>query len=142
MIIETVVVEEKYHAPVSKIWKAITDKEEMKKWYFELSDFKPEPGFEFNFSGQGKEGENYLHLCKVIEAIPEKKLVYSWRYDGYPGVSYISFELFAEGDDTKIKLTHSGIENLSVNGAAFARENFQEGWQMIIGKSLKEFAEK
>jgi len=67
------VIERTYNAPVSKIWKAITDKEEMKRWYFDVSAFKPKPGFEFQFMGEDTQGVKYKHLCKIIEVVVEKK---------------------------------------------------------------------
>jgi len=45
------VIEKTFNAPVQKVWKAITSKEEMKQWYFDIPDFKPEVGFEFQFTG-------------------------------------------------------------------------------------------
>lgn len=140
---EPFIIERTYNAPIEKVWKAITDKEEMKHWYFDLKEFKPEVGFEFQFYGQGKEGEQYLHLCKITEAVKEKKLKYSWRYNGYEGISFVSFELFAEGDKTRLKLTHEGLETFPVTANnAFAKENFAEGWTSLIGTSLKEYLDK
>ena len=57
---EPFVIERTLNAPVQKVWEAITDKEKMKQWYFALSDFKPEIGFEFNFPGKGNEGQDYI----------------------------------------------------------------------------------
>ena len=48
----------------------------------------------FSFYGKGHKGESYLHLCKIIDVIPEKKLSYSWRYENYPGNSVVTFENF------------------------------------------------
>ena len=45
---EPVIKEVLLNAPASKVWKAITDKNEMKQWYFDLAEFKPEVGFEFS----------------------------------------------------------------------------------------------
>ena len=135
------VIERIYNAPIEKVWKAITDNTEMKKWYFNITDFKPEVGFEFEFSGEGKEGEKYLHLCKVTEIIPKKKLTYSWRYDGLEGNSFVTFELSAEGEKTKLILTHIGLETFPVNNPDFAKESFTEGWNYITGTSLKQFVE-
>jgi uncharacterized protein YndB with AHSA1/START domain len=138
-----IVIERTYNAPVEKVWTAITDKDEMKKWYFELAEFKPEPGFEFQFYGEGKQGEKFLHLCKVIEVIPKKKLTYSWRYDGYDGDSFVTFELFPEANKTKLKLSHKGLESFPATAHNdFAKENFMEGWTYIIGTGLKEYVEK
>src|ERR1700730_666966 len=97
------VIERTFTEPIGKVWKAITDRDQMKEWYFDLAAFKPEPGFEFQFEGSN-EDRTYLHLCKVTEVIPGKKLTYSWRYQGYDGNSFVTFELFAEGEQTRVKL--------------------------------------
>lgn len=135
-------IERTFNVPVSKVWEAITDKNKMKEWYFDLSAFKPEKGFEFQFSGGDAEGETFLHLCKITDVVFEKKLSYTWRYDGREGISEVTFELFPEGDKTRLKLTHEGIESFSGNGPSFAKESFAAGWTEIIGKLLKEYVEK
>jgi len=130
------------NASASKVWKAITDKDEMKQWYFDLKEFKAEVGFEFQFYG-GDEKKQWLHICKITEVIVEKKLTHSWKYAGYEGISYVTFELFPEGNKTRLKLTHTGLESFPVGEVPeFGRENFDEGWTSIIGTSLKEFVEK
>ena len=136
-----VVIERTVNAPVAKVWQALTDKQQMKEWYFDLKEFKAEPGFEFQFEG-GTEEKSYLHLCKITEVIVERKLRYSWRYDGYEGISFVTFELFPEGDKTKLKLTHEGLESFPASNKDFARENFEAGWTDIIGSSLPKFVEK
>jgi len=74
--------------------------------------------------------------------IKQKKLSYTWRYENYEGNSLVSFELFAEGDKTKLKLTHKGIETFANNGNDFKKESFAEGWNYIVGKSLPAYLEK
>ncbi len=130
------------NASIKKVWAAITDKDEMKNWYFELDEFRPEVGFEFQFEGTGKGGKTYIHLCKITEVIPDKKISYSWRYQEFPGNSLVTFELFPEGEQTKVKLTHEGIENFDANNPDFVKENFVQGWNHIIDISLKEYLEK
>jgi uncharacterized protein YndB with AHSA1/START domain len=137
---EPIVIERTYNAPVEKVWKAITDKAEMKLWYFDLKEFKAEPGFKFEFTGGPDDGKQYLHLCEVTEVVPLKKLTYSWKYDGYEGISFVTFELFNEAGKTKLILTHRGLESFP-DIPDFARANFVEGWTHIIGISLKDFVE-
>jgi len=137
---EPVIIERILDAPADRIWKAITDKNEMKQWYFDLKEFKPEVGFEFSFNG-GPPGKVYVHFCKITEVIPGKKLTYSWRFKGYEGNSFVTFELSPEGNKTKIKLTHQGLETFP-NIPDLARGNFEKGWTDIIGRSLKEFVEQ
>jgi len=136
-----IVIEKTFDTPADVIWRAITAKDEMKKWYFDLAEFKPAVGFEFKFLA-GDDKKQWLHLCKVMEVQPGKKLSYSWRYDGHPGNSLVSFELFPQGDKTTLRLTHSGLETFPADLPEFRRENFVAGWTDIIGRSLKEYLEK
>lgn len=137
---DPIIVERIFDAPVSKVWQAITDKNEMKNWYFDLEEFKAEVGFKFEFSA-GEPGKQYLHLCEVTEVIPDKKLTYSWRYDAYPGNSFVTFELLEKGEKTLLKLTHRGVETLAEGGPDFARNNFQTGWNDIVHTGLKNYLE-
>ena len=76
-----------------------------------------------------------------MEVVVGKKLTYSWCYDGYEGNSFVTFELFAEGDQTRLKLTHTGLETFPVRNPDFARENFVTGWTHILHTALKYFSE-
>ena len=134
------IIERTFPAPRETVWKAITDKNDMRHWYFDIIEFKPDVGFEFRFTG-GDNNKQYLHLCKVTEVITGKKLTYSWRYDGYDGNSFVTFELFEEENNTRVVLTHRGLETFPNEGKAFTKESFAEGWTHIIGTSLKGFVE-
>ena len=135
-----VVIERTFDAAAERVWKALTDVDEMRQWYFDLKEFKPEVGFEFEFVVE-HEGVTYHHLCRITEVTPQKRIAYTWRYKGEQGDSLVTFELFAAGDKTRLKLTHTGLETFP-RTPAFARKNFNEGWTQIIGTSLKEFVEK
>ena len=138
---KAIVFEQTFNAPIEKVWQAITDRDQMKAWYFDLAAFKAEVGFEFQFEG-GKDGRTYMHLCKITEVVVGKKLTYSWKYKGYEGISFVTFELFPEGNKTRLKLTHAGLESFPASNPDFAKENFVTGWTEIIGTSLKTFLEK
>ena len=138
---EPIVIERKFNSSIEEVWKAITDKNEMKKWYFDLKEFKPEVGFEFKFYGGTPENQ-YLHICIITRVEEERLITYSWRYDGYEGISYVTFELSAEGNQTRIKLTHEGLESFPGNNPDFAKKNFADGWLFIIGTSLKDYLKK
>ena len=134
------VIERTFHAPVAKVWKAITTKEDFDHWYFDLEEFKPEVGFEFQFSVE-HEGTVYDHRCKVTEVIPERKLAYSWRFEGHEGNSLVTFELFAQNDHTtRLRLTHEGLETFP-KMPSYARANFTRGWTTLVGQNLKRFVE-
>ena len=137
-----IVLERTYNATADKVWKAITDAEQMKQWYFDLPGFKAEVGYKFQFWG-GDDAKQYLHLCEVTEVVEGRKLSHSWRYDGYPGDSLVTWELFPEGDKTRVVLTHEGIETFEGDKyPELHRKNFVAGWTDLAEKQLKEFVEK
>ncbi|MDP2385573.1 MAG: SRPBCC domain-containing protein [Bacteroidota bacterium] len=138
----SIIVERTYNATIEKVWNAISNKEEMKKWYFDLAEFKAEVGFKFQFTGGPPDGVQYLHLCEITEVIPEKKLTYSWKYDGYEGISFVTFELTPIGNTTKLVLTHSGVDSFPKSNKDFGKHNFVEGWTQIIGMALPEYLNK
>jgi uncharacterized protein YndB with AHSA1/START domain len=137
---QPIIIDQNLNAPAERVWKAITDKDEMKLWYFDIGEFKPEVGFEFRFLG-GTEEKKYLHICKITELVSGKKITYSWRYDTYEGMSHVTFELFKEGNQTRLRLTHKGIETFPQDDPNFARGSFSKGWTYLIGTALKRFVE-
>ena len=46
---ENVKVSVKVNAPVDKVWNALTEKEQLKNWYFDIPDFELKEGNAFNF---------------------------------------------------------------------------------------------
>jgi len=138
---QPIVVERTFNVPASKVWNAITRKEEMKIWYFDLAEFRPEPGFQFQFSGGPAPERQYLHLCEIIEAIPEKKLSHSWRYDGIPGNTIVTFEMTEKDGKTLLRLVHQGIETFPADNEDLLIGNFIAGWNSIINESLKNYLE-
>ena len=137
---EAIVMERTLNASIARVWKALTDVDQMRQWYFDLKEFRPQVGFEFEFVVE-HEGNTYHHLCRVTDVVPEKKIAYTWRYKGELGDSLVTFELAPEDDKTRLKLTHSGIDTFPKT-PAYARKNFEAGWTAIIGSELKEFVEK
>lgn len=134
-------IERTFNASSNSVWEAITDVRKMQQWYFNLESFKPEPGFKFQFLA-GNDKKKYLHICEVKEAEPGKKLTYTWIYDNYPGKSCVKFELFETGTNTRLTLTHTGLDTFPKDDPAFTRESFAAGWTQIIGTNLKKFLEQ
>lgn len=141
---QPLVFERVYKAPIERVWRAITDKNEMKEWYFDLKEFKLEVGFQFEFMGCGKdESIKFVHKCEITEIIPGEKLTYTWRYDGYPGNSFVTFQLVKQDvNSTLLRLTHVGLETFPMDTLHFAQNNFVEGWNKILGTDLTNYLSK
>ena len=138
----SLVLEETIYASVETVWKAITDVAYLRQWFFDLPEFKPEKGFEFRFEGEGNTGRKYMHICNITEVIPLKKLQYSWTYQEVEGYTIVTFELFEEGDQTRLRFSHEGLETFPQDNADFGVESFTKGWTYLIGTALKTFVEK
>ena len=67
-----IVIERTFNAAVSVVWNAITDKDQMKQWYFDLPDFKPVMGLEFQFWG-GDEKSNTCISAKSRKLLNRRK---------------------------------------------------------------------
>ena len=137
-----VIVSTVYDASIDKVWQALTDNAQMKQWYFQLPEFKAEVGFAFEFVGGPPDGIQYKHLCKITEVIPQKKISYTWIFDGYAGASEVAFELFDAAGKTKLVVTHSGIETFDASNKDFDKVNFAEGWTHILTVSLADFLKR
>ncbi|WP_288789407.1 SRPBCC family protein [Elizabethkingia miricola] len=137
----SVIVTETYNVPVEQVWKAITDKDEMKIWYFDIPNFVLKEGAVFDFFEPGDE-KKYLHRCQVLGFEPNRFLKHTWTHpDHSRGSSELLWELEKTDNGTKLTLTHTGLDSFSDAGADFAKENYKTGWNEILGKSLKNFLE-
>lgn len=138
---KSVIIERVFNAEIELVWKALTEKELMKQWYIDVEEFKTVVGFKFEFWAGEEGGKQWKHLCEITEVVPEKKLTYSWKYDGYSGMSYVTFELFEAENGTRLKLTHIGIDSFPDDVPELAAHNFIKGWNQLVNVSLKEFLE-
>lgn len=116
-------------ATSAEVWEALTLKDKMKEWYFDIPDFELRKGAVFNFFEPG--GSNkFHHRCTIKEIIPEKKFSHTWTYPSHSnGESVVTWLLNEKNGATEVILQHNGIENFTDAGPEFAAENFQMGWE-------------
>jgi uncharacterized protein YndB with AHSA1/START domain len=111
----------------------------MVKWYFDnIPAFKPEVGFKTGFNIEN-EGRNFYHRWQVLEIIPNKKIKYNWKFDGYPGDSNVEFDLFDEGDSVKLRLTTTILDDFPEDIPEFRRESCIGGWEYFIQNRLADY---
>jgi uncharacterized protein YndB with AHSA1/START domain len=137
---EPIVVERTFQAPVERVWEAITKKDQMPRWFFEqIPDFRAEVGFETTFVVNNGT-KDYPHHWRVTEVVPRQRLVYDWLHPGFPGSSFVKWELSAAGGGSRLKLTHTGIESFPRDDEAFTTESCRGGWEYFFDR-LKGFVE-
>lgn len=139
---EPLAISETYNVPIEKLWKAITDKEEMKVWYFDIPNFKLEKGLVFEFYEPGEE-KKYLHRCEILDFETNSFLKHTWTHPEFSnGITEVLWELEEKNDKTNLKFTHSGLEKMADAGDEFQRKNYEEGWKYNLDVSLRQFLEE
>lgn len=101
--------------PANEVWEYLTNAELIELWLMK-NDFKPVAGYDFQFRTNPLPNLNFdgIVFCKVLEIIPYKKLVYSWK--GGPGDgemtmdSIVEWTLQEKDNGTELNLVHSGTE--------------------------------
>ena len=122
------------------VWEAITDPNHMRLWFFEqIKNFEPKVEFETLFIVQ-VEDRVYPHRWKIIDVIPEQKIVYDWSYDGYEGKAIVTFELKSNETTTNLTLTNVVKESFPQNVPEFSREMCIQGWEYFTNR-LKKYVE-
>ena len=139
-----IVVEVTYSAFAEKVWKAITERDQMVQWFFDnIPDFKAEVGFRTEFPVVAP-SQTFIHIWTVTEVVPNKKLTYKWNFGGFKSDAFTTFELTEEGTQTTLKLTAVGGEGFlkEKNIPEFERESGVGGWNYFLGESLKKYLAK
>ena len=136
---EPIIIEQSFKASIDTVWTSITDINQMREWYFKnIPSFEPEVGFETQFNVQSQD-RNFLHQWKVTDVNPLKMITYNWKYENYPGDSFVVFELFKQDSSTMLRLTHQFTESFPEDVPEFLRESGVQGWRYFINKSLKNY---
>ena len=137
-------------APVDKVWRYLTEAELRREWFMGGSDARAEGEFELindhdNLSSEpAPYPESYAQYKgstwseRVIRFDPPRVLETTFQ-SGKNGT--VKYELFPDGDQTRLVLTHSGIT--SGTGA----QDFGSGWnshmtllqEKLAGRSVRNF---
>ncbi|MBE8712574.1 SRPBCC family protein [Sphingobacterium hungaricum] len=135
-------VERTYNAPLNVIWEALTNKEKLKLWYFDIPNFKLEEGAVFSFIVKGKD-KDFFHECTVTKVVDNQLFQHTWTHPNESdGTSLLTWKLIPRGEATLVRLTHEGVESFAHAGQAFSRLNYELGWEELLGQSLSNYLEK
>ena len=122
-----------------KLWEALTQVQQMRKWYFEnIEDFKAEVNFITSFDVHTKD-KIFRHQWTVIEAINQKRLVYNWKYPDYEGDANVCFELSQIPEGTSLNFSMEILEDFDDGIPEFKREMCVGGWDYFLKDRLVNF---
>ena len=124
-------------APLSRVWKAISDAREFGEWFkVDISGqtFRPGQPVHGKTTYPGYEGMPFEMVVAQIE--PERVLSFRWHPYGIdPDYDYadepmtlVEFELEEVDGGTKLTVTESGFDNIPLARRAEAFRMNSEGW--------------
>jgi uncharacterized protein YndB with AHSA1/START domain len=123
-------------APVSRVWRALTDYREFGTWFRVKLDGPFVPGKEAvgQITYPGYEHVTWRAVVQRIE--PEQLFSFTWHpYAVEPGVDYsaepqtlIEFRLGPSGDGTLLTLTESGFDSIPADRRPEAFRMNDNGW--------------
>jgi uncharacterized protein YndB with AHSA1/START domain len=126
------------HTP-ELVWKMLTTPEMIGRWLkMPLAGFAAVAGNRFTYrTTPAGEWDGVIH-CEVIEAVPGKRLAYSWRgghesNQGYgaPLDTVVTWTLAPAEGGTRLHMVHSGF-SLPRNETAFT--GMSKGWPGVVAR--------
>lgn len=123
------------HAPET-IWKTLTTGELIGRWLMAPTGFEPVEGKHFTFQTKPAGAWDGIIHCKVLEVMPNERLVYAWKGGHEENVGYgspldtvVTWILSRTENGTRLRLVHSGFV-LPKNASAF--KTMGEGWKKVV----------
>jgi uncharacterized protein YndB with AHSA1/START domain len=124
------------HAPET-IWKTLTSGDLIVRWLkMPAAGFEPVKGKHFTLQTKPAGAWDGFIRCEVLEAIPNERLVYSWKSGHEGNVGYgaslntvVTWTLSRVESGTRLRLVHSGFV-LPRNELAF--KNMGQGWKTVV----------
>lgn len=146
---DAIVSEIEISAPPERVFKALSDAEELKRW-FRSPECPPKfwtmdarvgglYGYATEKGSTVVNGVNEFECHgEVIECDPPRVLVYTWIanwHDNKSQRTVVRWDLSPKRGGTHVKVTHSGLRTQPV-----ARKDYSEGWPGVV-EMLKKFVE-
>ena len=127
-------------APTDSVFKAITEEDELKKWWVDVPQLEKKMGGKmlFRFLKENSEmlTKDFVVEGKILDFIPNQKISYTWKPvddSGYPD-TVVTWILEGISDNkTKLTLLHSGLEQ--ANDAS----HLDHGWSYFLNKLVELF---
>jgi uncharacterized protein YndB with AHSA1/START domain len=123
------------HAP-EMIWKTLTSGALIARWLMSPTGFEPVQGNRFTYQTKPAGAWDGVIQCEVLEAIPNQRLVYSWKGGHESNVGYgapldtiVAWTLDRAGNGTRLRLVHSGFVTPRNESAL---KTMGDGWKKVV----------
>jgi len=131
------------HAP-EIVWQALTSAELIGRWLMP-NDFAPEVGRRFTFRTKPMGDWDGVVHCEVLELVPQRMLVYSWKGGARDNAKYgsvldtvVTWTLTPVAGGTHLRMVHAGFRSPEND---FAFDAMRPGWSRILQSIPRVIAE-
>lgn len=122
------------------VFKAITDPDELIRWFPDQAILEPKVGGKVRFtslkeSHPEKLDKNYVMEGTIKEFVPNKKLSYTWKFRDVPGFpeTTVAWELEKiDPNKTRVELSHLGFTGEEKGMTSI--ESHDKGWTDELNK--------
>jgi uncharacterized protein YndB with AHSA1/START domain len=103
------VLTERIRATPDQVFQYLVEPDKLIRWMGTEADLDPTPGgaFRINVTGQDIAAGTYVEVDRP------HRVVFTWGWEGSPtvppGSTTVAIALWADGDETVVELTHSGL---------------------------------
>jgi uncharacterized protein YndB with AHSA1/START domain len=132
------------NAPRSRVYAAWTDPAQLKEWWgperVRTRNFVTEVrvGGKYRWDLINQEDEEMSVFGEYRELVPEKKIVFTWKWDDDEvwenRDSIVSVELSDRDGGTEVRLTHEQLPSEE------SRDRHNEGWNSVLDRLEKFFS--
>lgn len=136
---------------IEKVFRAITDADQLTRWFPDVTILEPKEGGDVLFTflkDKSDKLDKHLHkldkdyhvVGKIIKIVPNKELSYTWKHKDIPDFpeTIVSWQLERlEVNKTKVILTHTGFKDKDKK----EYNSHTEGWSWFLVR-LKNYVSK
>ena len=122
------------------VFKALTQADELMRWFPTRAESDPRPGGKFRFIWEfTNANENGSQQGEYVEVVPNRKLSFTWTAESTPTIpTLVTFNLTEAGGETTVELDHSSMQDGADNKKLHDMHANQWGFFMMNLKSYLE----
>jgi uncharacterized protein YndB with AHSA1/START domain len=115
-------------APLERVFRALTDADELGRWWTSSTESDPRTGGEFAYRFEFEDkSRNHVYDGRYEDVTPNERVRFPWN--GRFGETTVEFALKPSDGGTELTLTHSGW----TEDAEDVRQMHIQGWSFFLG---------
>src|ERR1700730_16172163 len=129
-------------APVAVVWRAVTELEQIKKWFSDEVHLEAKPGYEGVLTFNDEATKQSLTVQVTVQSVEvERSFSYRWQHPAGAAAAegnslLVEFTLTSEGDGTRLRVVEIGLEQMGWSQEeqdTFVRKH-NHGWVTYLGR--------